>query len=66
MAEPREHCPINLVGPFNHKFVIPVEWDWSDNHAYTGYGPGSGMTSKWVTKLRCECGDEIRRQRNGN
>jgi hypothetical protein len=38
----------------HHKFVIPVEW--ATNSHDMGYG-----IWKRVTKLRCECGEEIER-----
>lgn len=53
----RVHCPNNLLEPYNHKFIIPVEWD---NIFEAGFSH-SIPTKQAVTKLRCECGEETDR-----
>lgn len=51
----KTHCPNNL----NHRYIIPVEWKFYGRTGEVGafYEPNT----QTVTRLRCECGEEIQR-----
>lgn len=51
-----------------HKFVIPVEWRYdADENIGGDYAKASiVIVERHVSRLMCECGQEVERNRNGD
>jgi hypothetical protein len=67
LKEPLARLHESMNKGHEHKFVIPVAWQFESDENIGGDYAGAALVldRQWVTRLMCECGKEMERDHAG-